>query len=212
MVMKDNGTPDGPPGGEGANHLASRSSRQFFAQVYDELRSIAHARMRGERAGHTLQSTELVHEAYLRLASHSAPQWQNRGRFFAAAAEAMRRILIERARARGRIKRGGESGRPASRLTLDLEEVASLADDRDPESILALDDAIERLHERDARAAQIVRLRFYAGLSVEEVAEALEVSERTVLRDWGFARAWLYRQLAAETDGAAGEDRESPSS
>lgn len=181
---------------------ASDSSRQgsdaFFTQVYDELRAIAHARMRGERAGRTLQSTELVHEAYLRLRPADGRAWESRGQFFAAAAEAMRRILIERARARGRVKRGGDAdGRPAPRVSLDLDEVAALADDRDPETILALDQAIERLAERDARAAQTVRLRFYAGLSVEEAAEVLESSPRTVLRDWAFARAWLYGELSS---------------
>ncbi len=174
-------------------------SAAFFAQVYDELRTIAHARMRGERTGQTIQSTELVHEAYLRMGSHEGVEWRNRGHFFAAAAEAMRRILIERARAKGRTKRGGDAdGRPAPKVSLNLEEVAALADDRDPETILALDRAIERLAAHDARIAEIVKLRFYAGLSVEEVAETLEISGRTVLRDWAFARAWLYAQLAAD--------------
>ena len=153
--------------------------------------------MRGERQGLTLQSTELVHEAFLRLGPREEATWRNRAHFFAAAAEAMRRILIDRARARGRLKRGGDSERrPARKLTLD--EVAALADDRDPQLILDLDRAIDQLAEHDPRLAQIVKLRFYAGLSVEEVAELLELSERTVLRDWAFARAWLYDQLASE--------------
>ncbi|MGQ0720948.1 MAG: ECF-type sigma factor [Candidatus Eiseniibacteriota bacterium] len=172
-------------------------SDAFFARVYDELRTIAHARMRGENAGQSLQTTELVHEAYLRLRPEGAGDWQGRAEFFAAAAEAMRRILIDRARARRRVKRGGDSeGRPAPKVSLDLEEVAAIADDRDPETILALDRAIERLAVQDERAAQIVRLRFYAGLSVEEVAETLEASKRTVLRDWAFARTWLYGELS----------------
>lgn len=177
-----------------------QSTDAFFAQVYDELRSIAHARMRGERTGHTLQSTELVHEAYVRLAPGDGAQWKSRGQFFAAAAEAMRRILIERARAKGRVKRGGDAdGKPLARVSLDLEEVAGLADDRDPEVILALDRAIDRLAEHDERVAQVVRLRFYGGLSVEEVAETMETSARTILRDWAFARPWLYRELSGET-------------
>ncbi|HEX7878347.1 MAG TPA: ECF-type sigma factor [Candidatus Eisenbacteria bacterium] len=181
--------PDSTPHGAGSD--------AFFAQVYDELRAIAHARMRGERAGHTLQSTELVHEAYMRLKPGDGSTWENRAHFFAAAAEAMRRILIERARARGRVKRGGDGeGRPAPRVSLNLDEVAALADDQDPETVIALDDAIDRLSENDERAARIVRLRFYAGLSVEEVAEILEASPRTVLRDWAFARAWLYGELS----------------
>ena len=179
----------GPP-------VARQSSDVFFAQVYDELRAIAHARMRGERVGHTMQSTELVHEAYVRLRPADGSDWQSRGQFFAAAAEAMRRILVEHARAKGRLKRGGDAdGRPAPRVSMDLESVAQLADDADPDTILALDAAIDRLATLDPRAAEIVRLRFYAGLSVTEVAETLELSTRTVLRDWGFARAWLYGEL-----------------
>lgn len=108
----------------------------------------------------------------------------------------MRRILIDRARSRGRQKRGGDAdGRPAPKLSLDLAEVAALAADDDPGTVLALDEAIERLRDQDARVAEIVRLRFYAGLSVEEVAEVLGTSTRTVLRDWAFARAWLYGEL-----------------
>lgn len=176
-----------------------KTTDAFFAQVYDELRAIAHARMRGERAGHTLQSTELVHEAYVRLSPADGSAWKSRGQFFAAAAEAMRRILIERARAKGRVKRGGDSeGRPAPKISLDLAEVAALADDRDPDTILALDRAIERLAQREERVAQIVKLRFYAGLSVQEVAEIMETSSRTILRDWAFARSWLYRELSRE--------------
>ncbi len=171
-------------------------SDEFFQQVYEELRTLAHARLRGERAGVTLQSTELVHEAYMRLRPAGGAQWESRGHFFAAAAEAMRRILIDRARARGRHKRGGDpDGRPAERLSLDLLEVAAIADDDDAETMLALDAAIERLEEHDERVARIVRLRFYAGLSVEEAAEVLGVSSRTVMRDWAFARAWLYGEL-----------------
>jgi RNA polymerase sigma factor (TIGR02999 family) len=176
------------------NRPVPLGSEAFFAQVYDELRAIAHSRMQKERPGQTLQSTELVHEAYLRL-SHGEAAWQNRGHFFAAAAEAMRRILIERARARGRVKRGGdEAGKAPRKVPLDLPQVAELADDRDPEAVLVLDRAIERLAQHDDRAAQVVKLRFYAGLSVDEVAEALGTSKRTVLRDWEFARVWLYSE------------------
>jgi RNA polymerase sigma factor (TIGR02999 family) len=184
------------PDGEPLPDPPRTGSDTFIRQVYDELREIAHARLRGERAGVTLQSTELVHEAYMRLRVGDGRRWESRGQFFAAAAEAMRRILIDRARARGRQKRGGDAdGRPARKLSLDLAEVAVLADDEDPDTVLALDRAIERLAEQDARVAEIVRLRFFAGLSVEEVAELLETSTRTVLRDWAFARAWLYGEL-----------------
>ena len=175
-------------------------SDEFFAQVYDELRTLAHARLRKEHSGYTLQSTELVHEVYLRLAPGDGAKWNNQGHFFGAAAEAMRRILIERARAKGRVKRGGDTdGRPAPKVSLDLAEVAALSDDQDLETILALDRAIERLAQEDERAAQIVKLRYYAGLRVEEVAEVLETSARTILRDWAFARAWLYRELDGES-------------
>jgi RNA polymerase sigma factor (TIGR02999 family) len=187
-----------PPGDAPAGPPPRTGSDTFIQQVYDELRAIAHARLRGERAGITLQSTELVHEAYVRLRPGEAATWESRGQFFAAAAEAMRRILVDRARARGRVKRGGDAdGRPAPKLSLDLAEVAALADDDDPDTVLALDRAIERLAEQDERVARIVRLRFYAGLSVEEVAETLETSPRTVLRDWAFARGWLYRELTS---------------
>jgi RNA polymerase sigma factor (TIGR02999 family) len=174
-----------------------RSSDAFFARVYDELRAVAHARMRGERTGMTLQTTELVHEAYLRLRPPGDGEWESRAQFFAAAAEAMRRILVDRARARSRKKRGGdERGKPLEKVSLDLEEIAVLADDRDPDTILLLDDAIGRLSRHDERAAQVVRLRFYAGLGVDEVAETLGTSVRTTLRDWAFARAWLYAEMS----------------
>lgn len=192
MAPDDDGpdAPDPRPAPRGAG------SDAFFQQVYAELRAIAHARMRGERSGISLQSTELVHEAYMRLQPGHGRQWESRGHFFAAAAEAMRRILIDRARSRGRQKRGGDAdGRPAPRVSLDLAEVAALADDDDPETILQMDRALERLALQDERAAQVVRLRFYTGLTVEEVAEILEATPRTILRDWAFARAWLYGEL-----------------
>ncbi len=192
------------PGTEGSD------SDRFFSEVYAELRSIAHRRMKGERRSRTIQSTELVHEAYLRLRKGGGTEWENPGHFFAAAAEAMRRILIERARARRRLKRGaGPAGQPARRLALDLQEVAELADDRDPDSILAFDRVLERLGAQDPRLMLTVKLRFYAGLSVEETAGVLQVSPRTVKRDWSFARAWLFEQMradAAEDGGTPGRD------
>jgi RNA polymerase sigma factor (TIGR02999 family) len=185
---------DRPPGG--APVPAGGTSDAFFARVYDELRTLAHARMRGEQSGQSLQTTELVHEAYLRLRPGDGSEWKSRGQFFAAAAQAMRRILIDRARARSSAKRGGSEGRPPSKLSLNLEEVAAIADEQDPETILTLDRAIEKLALHDERAAQIVRLRFWAGLSVEEAAEVLGASTRTILRDWAFARVWLYGELS----------------
>ena len=156
--------------------------------VYDELRAIARQRMAQENPGHTLQTTALVHEAYVRLAGSGDARFANRAHFFHAAAEAMRRILTEHARRRGSMKRGGGQ-RPAPVNVLDL------ATAHDSEQILALDDAIRRLEQEMPQAAAVVRLRFYAGLSVEETAEALGIAPRTVNREWTYARAWLFRCL-----------------
>jgi len=156
--------------------------------VYDELRALARAQLRHERPDHTLQATALVHEAYLRLLGGTQPPWNDRQHFFRAAAEAMRRILIEHARKRGRVKRGGK------RVRVELTGV-DLASEQDLDQILALDDAFRRLEEEDPEAADVVRLRFFAGLSVEETAQATGLSERTVKREWAFARAWLYDAL-----------------
>ena len=164
--------------------------------LYGELRELARARMRRERPDATLRTTELVHEAYLRIGRPGHPHWVNRAHFFASAAEAMRRILIERARARAREKRGGEDGRPPVRVPLSDLGPADLGIEYDPDAILALDDGIERLRLLDTRAADVVRLRFYGGLSVDETAEALGVTARTVKRDWTIARAWLHRELS----------------
>jgi RNA polymerase sigma factor (TIGR02999 family) len=156
--------------------------------LYAELRAMAQAHLRHERPDHTLQATALVHEAYLRLLGGEHPPWNDRAHFFHAAAEAMRRILIEHARSRGRVKRGGKRER------VPLSSV-NLATEQDPAEILALDGAIRRLQEHDPTAAEVVRLRFFAGLSVEETAQVLDMSARTVKREWAFARAWLYGQL-----------------
>lgn len=172
----------------------------LIEQVYAQLRAIARRQMQQERAGHTLQATALVHEAFLRL-TEAGVSWSGPAAFYTAAAEAMRRILIEHARSRGRIKRGGggagADGEPMQRVDLDLSHVAELSED-EPDRIMALDEAFRRLGGADARAASVVALRFYAGLSVEETARALGLSERTVKRDWEFARAWLFDTLARE--------------
>ncbi len=165
------------------------AAEKLLPLIYEQLRAIAQQRMSGERGGHTLQATALVHEAYLKLMGNADAAWASRAHFFHAAAQAMRRILIEHARQRGRLKRGGEFKRQS------LERV-DLAVEEDPESILALDAAICRLEEKDERAARIVKLRFFAGLSIEETAEAVGLSERTVKREWTYARAWLYRALS----------------
>ncbi|MBI4500452.1 MAG: sigma-70 family RNA polymerase sigma factor [Gemmatimonadetes bacterium] len=161
---------------------------RLFPLVYNELRVLARAHLRRERSDHTLQATALVHEAYLRLLGGVQPPWNDRQHFFRAAAEAMRRILIEHARKRGRVKRGGK------RQRVELSDV-DLANSGDPDRLLALDEAFRRLEEQDPQAADVVRLRFFAGLSVEETAQATGLSERTVKREWAFARAWLYDAL-----------------
>jgi len=161
---------------------------RLFPAVYAELRAAARAQLRRERSDHTLQATALVHEAYLRLLGGAYPSWNDRQHFFRAAAEAMRRILVEHARGRARVKRGGNPVR------VTLTDVASLTQ-QDPADVLALDSVIRRLEEQDPTAADIVRLRFFAGLSVEETAAMLDVSERTVKREWAYARAWLFHAL-----------------
>ena len=160
--------------------------------VYQQLRAIAQQNMNNERASHTLEATALVHEAYLRLVGDQELGWDSRAHFFTAAAEAMRRILIEHARAKHRIKRGGNERQRVPLTGLDL------ADDHDAEEILAVDDAFRRLETEDSTAANVVRLRFYAGLSVAETAAALGISERSVAREWSFARAWLADALGDE--------------
>lgn len=176
------------------------ASNQILPLVYEQLRQIAAARMAGERRDHTLQATALVHEAYARLIGPGEVAWVNRKQFFFAAAEAMRRILIEHARGRARLKRGGPG---LKRRDLDFSAVADLAREDRSEEVIALDEALRRLEEQRPRAAQVVHLRFYGGLSVEETAEALGVSARTVNLDWTYARAWLFKQLA--TGGEASE-------
>ena len=165
--------------------------QELFSLVYDELKRIAARQMAGERPGHTLQTTALVNEAYLRLVGQEPLPWANRAHFFFSAAAAMRRILVDHARARGSVKRG----RGRRRLPVNL---ADLATQDDPETILAVDDAILRLEEQDPRAAQIVRLRFYAGLGIDDTARALQSSERTVRREWSYARVQLFRLLGGE--------------
>jgi RNA polymerase sigma factor (TIGR02999 family) len=162
-------------------------------RVYAQLRAIAQRQMTHENAGHTLQATALVHEAYARLAAAGVP-WSGPGAFYHAAAQAMRRILIDHARERATVKRGG------GRRPLQFDGVLDLAATDDPAQVMALDGAISRLEAEDPRAAEVVRLRFYAGLTVDQTAAALGQSRRTVLRDWEFARAWLVDAL----DGADG--------
>lgn len=162
-------------------------------RVYDQLRALAQKQMNLERPGHTLSATALVHEAYMRLAGPRKAPWQNRAHYYAAAAQAMRRILIDHARAK--TARGGLHRQPEiGSLSLDIPDAAALAD-ADPEQILAVDAAIVRLESEDPEAAAVVRLRFYAGLSVDQTAEALGISPRSAARLWTFARATLHRTL-----------------
>ncbi len=165
-------------------------AKALMQLVYRQLRAIAQQRMNDERAGHTLEPTALVHEAYLRLSRDQSKQWRTRGQFLSAAAEAMRRILIDHARSRLRIKRGG--GRRRAPVN-----VLDLAACGDPDQILSVDEAIQRLEDRDPRLAELVRLRFFGGLSVEETARVLGVCDRTIRRDWSLARAILSRDLRA---------------
>jgi RNA polymerase sigma factor (TIGR02999 family) len=164
------------------------ATEKLLPLVYGQLRAIAQQRMSMESPGHTLQATALVHEAYLRLVGPREVPWKNQGHFYAAAAEAMRRILIDHAKSRKRQKRGGAQRR-------EVLNVVDLAASENSEEILALDEAFCRLEQQEPEAADVVRLRFFAGLSVDDTANALELSPRTVDRRWKFARAWLYREL-----------------
>ena len=163
--------------------------------VYGELHRLAKHYMAAEREGHTLQTTALVHEAYLRLIDTSQVNWRNRAHFFAVAAQLMRRILVDFARSRRSHKRGGAIG-PAS-----LDEAAILSAGRSPE-LVALDDALNALATIDPRKSQIVELRFFGGLSAQETAEVLRISTDTVMRDWKLAKMWLLRELSAENQNA----------
>lgn len=158
--------------------------------VYAELHRQAASYLRRERPGHTLQTTALIHEAYIRLVDQRDVTWQSRTHFFAVAAQAMRRILVDYARAKHREKRGGDN------IKLSLEEATLVAANEEGVDLVALDEALTRLAERDKQQASVVELRYFSGLSLEETAEALHVSRATVARDWEAARAWLHRELA----------------
>ena len=165
-----------------------KAAEDLLPLVYDELRRLAAHKMAAEAAGQTLQPTALVHEAWLRLGGDQLPAWQNRAHFVAAAAEAMRRVLIDRARRKNRIRHG----KGLTRVDLDTVELAVQADD---DTLLRVDEALEKLAEEDPVKAQLVKLRFFVGLSVPEACRALGMSETTGKRHWAYARAWLYDAL-----------------
>lgn len=166
-----------------------KASAQLLPLVYDELRKLAAARMAGEKSGHTLQPTALVHEAYLRLVGGGERAWDSRGHFFAAAAEAMRRIVVESARRKSRLKHGGGH----ERIEVELSDLPTRLP---PDDLIALDDALIKLEQIEPVKARLVTLRYFAGLTIEQAAEALGISRVTAHRYWTFARAWLHQQIA----------------
>ena len=167
----------------------AQAANELLPIVYAELRRLAAQKLAHERPGQTLDATGLVHEAYLRLVGNNPQQpWQGRGHFFAAAAEAMRRILVENARRKGRLRHGG------GRKRLDLDEVP-IVEETSADKLLALDEALTRLAMEEPSVAEVVKLRYFAGLTIEQTAEALGLSVRTANRHWAYARAWLYKEL-----------------
>jgi RNA polymerase sigma-70 factor, ECF subfamily len=167
---------------------------QLIPAVYLDLRSMAERYLRSESPGHTLQPTALVHEAYLRLIDQTQVEWQNRAHFFGIAAQMMRRILVDHAKAKHRDKRGGTAAK------LSLDEALNYGQERATE-LVALDDALQSLAALDERKSRVVELRYFGGLSVEETAQVLDISPQTVIRDWNMAKAWLYQQLSGKGEG-----------
>ena len=174
----------------------AKAADELLPLVYDELRRLAAQKMSREPPGQTLQATALVHEAYIRLVGTEAQNWSSRTHFFAAAAEAMRRILIENARRKQTLKRGGD------RQRIDIDDV-ELAIKECPEDILALDEALAKLAQEDSVVAELVKLRYFAGLKLEQAAEVLGVSARTADRYWAYARAWLYQEITGANKPAS---------
>ena len=177
----------------------------LIPQVHEELRRLARRYMRQERAGATLQPTALVNEVYLRLVKAQNVGWQDRAHFFAIGAQLMRRILIEAARARSTVKRGGQEARAVHLNAADLDQVPDVSSSRDTE-LVAIDEALDVLARIDPRKARVIELRFFGGLSVEESAEVLKISPQSVMRDWKLAKAWLTREVKRST-GETGGDR-----
>ena len=171
-----------------------RALERLVPLVEPELHRLAHYYMSRERAGHTLQTTAILNEAYLRLVDNTKPSWQNRTHFIAVAAQLMRRIMVDHARGRSSLKRGGGA------LKVTLDDAAIVTESRSDE-LLALDEALQELAAQDPRKSQIVELRYFGGLTVEETSEFLKMSQRTVEREWTMAKAWLYRALSGEESG-----------
>jgi RNA polymerase sigma factor (TIGR02999 family) len=173
------------------SHGDRAAAEELLPLVYDELRRIAAGRMSHEAAGQTLQATALVHEAWLRMVGDGARTWENRAHFFGAASEAMRRILIENARRKSRLKRGGDQ----QRIELDEVNLAAVTPD---DKLLLIDEALEQLKATDEEKSRIVVMKFFGGLTNQEVAQTLGVTERTVERQWAYAKAWMFRQIQSE--------------
>lgn len=169
----------------------SEAIDELMPMVYEELRRMAKSYMNSQPSGHTLQTTALIHEAYLKLADQREKRWQNRAHFFAVAAQAMRHILVDHARSHKTDKRGGET------QIVSLEDVAIISNERANE-LVALDEALQNLSNIDERKGRVVELRYFGGLSVEETAEVLKISQETVMRDWRFAKTWLLRELSGQ--------------
>ncbi len=174
------------------SHGDKEALDKLMPLVYDELRRLARQHMRQERSGHTLQTTALVNEAYLRLVDQRRAQWQNRAQFFGVAARLMRRILVDHARSRHRLKREGEAHK------VSLDEAATVSQEQ-PTDVLALHEALKKLETMNVRMGRIVELRFFGGLSIEETAEVIKVSPGTVMKDWTFAKAFMHEVISNES-------------
>ena len=185
------------------NRLADgdqEAAAQLVPLIYEELRRLAAQRLQHERPGHTLQATALVHEVYLKLAGQQSAKWQNRVQFFAVASQLMRRVLVDYARTQQRVRRGG------GQKKVSLDEVVLIAPDRTDE-LLAVHESLSRLEKLDARQGRIVELRYFGGLTLDETAEVLHVSPKTVMREWNFAKAWLYGELKERRDDTRGMEQ-----